>query len=259
MPAFKLTLAYDGTEFAGWQRQTNGLAIQQIVEEALEAIAGHPVRVVASGRTDAGVHALGQVAGTSFETRLGSDTIRRSLNAALPPTVRVLRVEEVLDSFHARRDARRKTYCYRLLSGLAPTPFAARDAWAVGGHLDVDAMAVAFEAVRGRHDFSAFQSAGARVKTKVRNVSDVGLHRAPFVEPWIGSPVAADDLRLLTAEITADGFLRHMVRVIVGSLVEVGRGRWQPRDFIAALESRDRRRAGPTAPARGLFLVRVEY
>ncbi|MGH9160762.1 MAG: tRNA pseudouridine(38-40) synthase TruA [Vicinamibacteraceae bacterium] len=259
MPTFKLTLAYDGSGFAGWQRQTNGFGIQQLVEEALEGIAGHAVRVVSAGRTDAGVHALGQVASASLDTRHGPDTIQRALNAAFPDSVRALDVELAPDGFHARRDARSKTYCYRLLSGKSATPFASRYAWDVNGDLDNDAMREAFETVRGRHDFAAFASSGSRVKTTVRHVSDVGLRRAPFVEPWIGSWTASHPLTLLAAEITADGFLRHMVRALVGSLVEVGLGRWTPRDFVAALESRDRRHAGRTAPADGLFLVRVEY
>jgi tRNA pseudouridine38-40 synthase len=259
MSTFKLTLAYDGREFAGWQRQINGLGIQQLVEETLEEIAGHPVRVVSAGRTDAGVHALGQVASASLDTRHGPDTIQRALNAAFPRSVRALSVELVPDGFHARRDARSKTYCYRLLSGRGATPFASRYAWSVNGDLDIEAMGEAFEAVRGRHDFSAFASSGSRVKTTVRHVSDVGLRRAPFVEPWMGSAPPSPTLTLLAAEITADGFLRHMVRAVVGSLVEVGLGRWTPRDFVVAFESRDRRHAGRTAPAHGLFLVRVEY
>ncbi|MPZ16763.1 MAG: tRNA pseudouridine(38-40) synthase TruA [Luteitalea sp.] len=259
MRTFKLTLAYDGSGFAGWQRQLNGLGIQQLVEETLEAIVRHPVRIVSAGRTDAGVHALGQVASASLDTRHDADTIQRALNAAFPDSVRVLRVEPVPDGFHARRDARSKSYCYRLLSGRGATPFASRYAWSVNADLDVEAMGEAFETVRGRHDFSAFASSGSRVKTRVRTVSDVSLRRAPFIEPWIGSVATSNTVTLLAAEIRADGFLRHMVRAIVGSLVEVGLGRWRPRDFVAALESRDRRHAGRTAPAHGLFLVRVEY
>ena len=259
MRTLKITLAYDGTSFVGWQRQAEGVSIQGLVEEALGRLEQGPVAVTGAGRTDAGVHALGQVASARIASPHDGDSIRRALNAMLPPEVRVLCVEDVPDGFHARFSARAKTYQYWILVGEVASPFAFRFAWQCRGPLDVEAMAAAARQLEGRHDFAAFQSAGSSVVTTERTVLTSALSRAAApVVPLTAAPVmpGAD---LLVYEICGDGFLRHMVRAIVGTLVEIGRGRLAVSDMSAILSDRDRGRAGPTAPACGLCLARVDY
>jgi tRNA pseudouridine38-40 synthase len=254
----KLTLAYDGTRYVGWQRQAEGASIQGLLEDALAEIDGEVVPVVGAGRTDAGVHALGQVASFHLRHPMPVETLVRALNARLPEDVRALRAEEAEPGFHARYSARAKTYRYRLSIGAAADPFGWRFLWQVPTRLDQDAMRQALSTVVGRHDFASFQGAGSSVRTTVRTVTTARVLPAPsgsdgsLAAPALGAPV-------LHVEITADGFLRHMVRTIVGTVVEVGQGRRTPTDVAEALAARDRARAGPTAPARGLFLVGVDY
>jgi tRNA pseudouridine38-40 synthase len=245
MTTFRITLSYDGTGFVGWQRQANGISIQALIEDALRVLDGRDVTVTGAGRTDAGVHALGQVAGFTIARELSADALVRALNGHLPAAVRVLAAEAVSPVFHPQFAARVKTYRYRLWNGEVMSPFERTYAWHVPGTLDVGAMRRAARLLEGRHDFAAFQAAGSSVTTTTREV----------LESAIREPQSA----LLVYEITGTGFLRHMVRIIVGSLVEIGRGR-QPIEWMAsAIESRDRASAGPTAPPHGLFLVRVEY
>ncbi len=247
MRFFKLTLSYDGTAYHGWQVQINGITIQQVLEVALAPILGCRTRVTASGRTDAGVHALGQVASFSAETRLSPDQMRRALNGSLPPDVRILQVEEAPVGFHAIRDAKGKRYRYVVWDAEQPDVFQRQFSWHVRQPLDLDRMRAAAACLLGRHDFVSFQAAGSPRATTIRTVVDLSIERP--------SP----ELPRVEFEIEADGFLYNMVRNIVGSLVEVGRGA-EPVVWIAEiLASRDRRRAGPTAPAHGLFLVRVRY
>jgi tRNA pseudouridine38-40 synthase len=255
----KLTLAYDGTPFVGWQRQPTGVSVQALVEEALAPIEGRRVAIVGAGRTDAGVHALGQVASCRVETRLDMERIRRALNARLPDSIRVLRVEEAPDGFHARYWARAKTYAYRVLTGPIADPFLRALAWHVPQALDVGAMRAALVLLAGRHDFAAFQGAGSAVRDTVRTLLVTDLEETTWRGLFGDAPPAPDDSRLLVWRLTGDGFLRHMVRTIVGTVVEVGLGRREPGDMAALLASGDRRRAGPTAPAHGLTLVSVEY
>lgn len=261
MSTFKLTLAYDGTGLVGWQRQASGISVQGLVEDAVAAIAGAPVTVHGSGRTDAGVHAAGQVASTSIETRLPPATLVRALNAHLPPSVRVLTVEEVASSFHARFSARAKTYRYAIWNGAAVSPFAVRYVWHVPFPLDSAAMAEAASALIGRHDFTAVQSSGSGVGSAVRTISTARIlewhgEDRPLVP---GVAVVDPGCRLLVFEVTADGFLRHMVRALAGTLAEVGGGRRAGADMARMLAGRDRSLAGATAPACGLWLMRVEY
>jgi tRNA pseudouridine38-40 synthase len=297
MPSFKITLAYDGTDYVGWQRQANGVSIQSVVEDALRALDGRDVRVTGAGRTDAGVHALGQVAAFTIERTLSSDAVLRALNAHLPGAIRVLAADEAAPTFHPRFGARAKTYRYRIWNGDVLSPFERRYAWHLTGALDLDAMRAAARLVEGRHDFAAFRAAGGSATTSQREVfvsriADCGLRincgtriadgGMPTVDR--GLPIGDCDAPaqsgvrhpqsairnqsairhpqsaiLVSYEITGSGFLRHMVRNIVGSLVEVGRGR-RPVGWIGDLLAlRDRTAAGPTAPAVGLFLVRVEY
>lgn len=261
MPTFKLTLAYDGTGLVGWQRQASGVSVQGVMEDALSAIAGTAVVVHGSGRTDAGVHAAAQVASTTLETRLAPATLVRALNAHLPASVRVTAAEEVAPSFHARFSARAKTYRYAIWNGTAVSPFAVRSVWHVPIRLDSAAMAEAAAAFLGRRDFAAVQSSGSSVASAVRTISASRLlewsgEDRPLIP---GVAVLDPGCRLLVFEVTADGFLRHMVRTLAGTLVEVGGGRRTASETARMLEGRDRRLAGATAPASGLWLMRVEY
>jgi tRNA pseudouridine38-40 synthase len=240
----KLTLQYDGTDFVGWQRQAAGISIQALIEDALAPIEGARVTVTGAGRTDAGVHALAQVASVPLTATLDSSSLLRALNATLPPDIRVVDVERVADDFHARFSARAKTYEYRIVTGPFISPFERRYAWHLPHALDVTAMPEAAAALLGPHDFAAFQGIGSSVKTTARDITAL--------------EVDVDDPHL-SIVVTADGFLRHMVRTIVGTLVEVGAGRRQPGWVTEVLASRERSQAGPTAPAHGLFLVSVDY
>ena len=254
MPSFKITLAYDGTDFVGWQRQANGVSIQGLIEDALADLEGRPVAVAGAGRTDAGVHALGQVAGFSLERSIEPIAVLRALNARLPDSVRVLRAETVDPGFHPRFAARAKRYEYRIWNAPIANPFERRFVWHILEPLDIDAMMTAARIVEGRHDFAAFQSAGSAATTTERTVFSSSL--SPAVVDLRGLEAGE---RLVTYEISGDGFLRHMVRAIVGSLVEVGRGRRQPEWIGDVMATGDRGAAGPTAPPEGLFLVDVTY
>lgn len=258
MRTLKLTLEYDGTGLVGWQRQANGISIQQLLEEALTRIEGAPVPVFGAGRTDAGVHAVGQVASTRLEHPIALDALRRALNATLPPAVRLAQVETAADTFHARYDAISKTYRYIIWTAAFTSPFAARYTWHVPDDLDVARMQAAACLVEGCHNFAAFQAAGSSVASTVRTVTRSGFvttRQTPA--SFIGDHL--DVARCLVYEIAGNGFLRHMVRSLVGTLVEVGRGRRAPESLAHALTSGDRQQAGPTAPPHGLWLLRVDY
>ena len=258
MRTITLTLAYDGTRYIGWQRQAEGTSIQGLLEAALARIDDRPIAVAGAGRTDAGVHALGQVASFELAHPLPLDALARAVNARLPEDVRVRSAEERPAGFHARFSAIGKTYRYRLRTGPHEDPFDCRFAWHVPQRLVVPEMARALEAIEGRHDFCAFQAAGSDVKTTVRAVTHAGLRPVVAGPGWPFVPPDAAG-GLLEVEISADGFLRHMVRTIVGTLVEIGRGRRPASDMARVIGSRDRAQAGPTAPPHGLFLVGVEY
>ncbi|MGB7219044.1 MAG: tRNA pseudouridine(38-40) synthase TruA [Vicinamibacterales bacterium] len=244
MPTFKITLAYDGTDFVGWQRQANGTSIQGLLEDALSDLDGRKVVVTGAGRTDAGVHALGQVAGCSLDRAITGAAVTRALNARLPADIRVLSAAEVPPQFHARFNARAKTYRYRIWNADVLSPFERRYVWHVEGALDVAGMDGAARLLEGHHDFAAFRAAGGTTRTTERTMTASRVDRRD---------------RLVVYETTGDGFLRYMVRAIVGTLVEIGRGRQPPAWMGDVLGGRDRARAGPTAPPEGLFLVRVDY
>ena len=251
MRTLKLTLSYDGTDYVGWQRQDDGRSIQGELERALAEIEGRPVPVNGAGRTDAGVHALGQVASVRLAHGIDTDALVRALNAKLPLAIRVRRAEEAGDRFHARFGAKQKTYRYQIETGRVADPFLSRYAWRVTDPLGLDPMRVAAGSLTGEQDFAAFQAADAGAGSTVRTV------RSVTIEPR--TPTSFLDTPGLTVTVTGDGFLRHMVRIMVGTLVDVGSGRREAGSMAGVLASRDRARAGPTAPPQGLFLVSVDY
>lgn len=247
MRIIKLTLQYDGTDYVGWQRQASGRSIQGLLEDAVAPIEGGAVTVHGAGRTDAGVHALGQVASVKLTSSIDPVTFARALNAGLPLDVRVAAADDMPDDFHARFSATGKIYDYQIAQGPFAPPFLRRYVWHVMPTLHVGHMRDAAAALLGEHDFAAFQGSGTDVHTSVRTVRRIELD-------WTGRP---DDL--LVVRIEGDGFLRHMVRNIVGTLVDVGLGRRNPAALAAILASRDRARAGATAPPTGLILREVLY
>ena len=256
MRCLKLTLAYEGTAYVGWQRQANGSSIQGWLEAALGEIEGARVGVVGAGRTDAGVHALGQVASVRLGRHIAVDALVRAVNAKLPADIRLLRADVASETFHARFDATAKSYRYRVLQGQVVSPFARRYGWHVREPLDVAQMADAAAVLVGEHDFASFQASGSSTRTSVRTLFGLTVGRVQG-DPWSVDGGGGGDVTIVEAR--GGGFLRHMVRVIVGTLVEVGVGRRRRADVEYALRVGDRSAAGPTAPPHGLFLTSVEY
>lgn len=248
-----LTLAYDGTDYVGWQRQPRGVSIQSLVEAALRPIEGAPVTVTGAGRTDAGVHALAQCASCTLTHPIPLAALRRALNARLPPDVRVLDIVTRPAGFNARFAATGKAYRYVITTGAVASPFDRWWAWHVPQALDRAAMADALAVLVGTHDFAAFQAAGSDVETTTRTITSATCRQDASVDDSGGARTR------LHIDVHGTGFLRHMVRNIVGTVVEIGRGARPAGDLARVLASRDRAQAGPTAPARGLFLVRVDY
>lgn len=244
MRTIKLTIAYDGTGFVGWQRQESGESVQGHIEDVLAKIEGGVVTLHGAGRTDAGVHALAQVASARLAAELDDDTLGRALNANLPPAIRVNAVETAADDFHARFSAAGKTYEYRIWNGAAMPPFIRQYAWHVPRPLDVSLMNEASRAIVGEHDFAAFQGTGSRTHSTVRRVTSA---------EW------RIDGAAVTFAISGEGFLRHMVRSLAGTLVEIGQGRRPAGDLARLIGSPERSEAGRTAPPHGLFLVSVLY
>ncbi|HEY8393764.1 MAG TPA: tRNA pseudouridine(38-40) synthase TruA [Thermaerobacter sp.] len=240
----RLVLAYDGSGFAGWQRQPGRRTVQAEVEGALARLMGHPVRVVAAGRTDAGVHARAQVVNFRTSRPFPTERLVAALQGLLPPDVVAVWADEVPPGFHARYSARRKTYVYHLWRAEVHDPLHRRWQWHVRQPLDVAAMEDAARRFEGEHDFAAFKASDSPVRRTRRTLYRCRLEeRGP----------------LLRVILEADGFLMHMARGIVGTLVEIGRGRWLPERVDKILATGDRRLTGPTAPAHGLVLWRVDY
>jgi tRNA pseudouridine38-40 synthase len=248
MPTFKLTLAYDGTDFAGWQRQPAARTVQGELEAAIERITQARSKCIASGRTDAGVHALGQVVSFQSETKLDGPSLTTALNAELPKDMLVFEVVETTTNFHALRDAVRKRYRYVIQDGRLPDLFDRKYVWHVYQRLDVEAMRQAAGHLVGTYDFASFETAGSPRLTTVRTVFDLSVERRP-----------AELTDRIIIEVEADGFLYNMVRNIAGTLVSVGKGKEPPSWPAEVLALKDRTKAGMTAPSRGLFLVWVEY
>lgn len=252
----KLILAYDGADYAGWQVQLGKPTIQAALEAALRKITGEEIRAIASGRTDAGVHALGQAVSFRTACPLPCDVLRRALNGNLPRDIHVRDVREMPEGFHAIRDAVGKRYRYVIQDGPEPDIFLRRYAWRLPQTLNVETMQAASPLLLGAHDFSSFEAAGSPRKDSIRTVTDLLVRRegerGPHAPP--GAMVSP-----LVIEVAADGFLYNMVRNIVGALVEVGRG-VQPVEWIGeVLASKSRQVRYPTAPPQGLFLVEVDY
>jgi tRNA pseudouridine38-40 synthase len=244
--SLKLTLAYDGTNYVGWQRQINGLSVQQLVEESLAPMepGGRPPTVVGAGRTDAGVHALGQVASVNLASDESASTVQRAMNSRLPADIRVIGAIEAPLGFHAQFHALAKCYRYRIVTTPVLSPF---DRWFTWHHplrYDVDAMRRGAAAFIGRHDFFSFQARGAFIRETTRTLTRVDVRD-------LGGEIVID--------VEGDGFLRQMVRTMVGTLVEVGRGAQAPEWVTDVIAARDRQAAGPTAPAAGLTLVSVKF
>ena len=255
MRKIKLLIEYDGTVYHGWQIQNDETTIQGIVQDSVQRITGTPSSVLGASRTDAGVHALGQMAVFRTESRLDAGTIKKALNAVLPQDIRILEAAEVDDSFHPRDAAVKKSYFYIIANERVPSAFLFRYTWPVPQQLDLNAMAEASKVFIGRHDFAAFMGAGSDVRDTVRELYSLNIERLDSVDFMTGS--LRGDFVKIWAE--ANGFLRHMVRNIVGTLVETGRGKIPADRMQEILESHDRRRAGQTAPAKGLFLERIVY
>jgi tRNA pseudouridine38-40 synthase len=244
MRNLKLTICYDGTDFHGWQRQPGLPSVQEALESAFEQITGERPNATASGRTDAGVHALGQVVNLYSASRLRPDVLLRGINAKLPRSVRVLEAEDVPQAFHATLDARSKRYRYVIDNAPIPDPFRRRYCWHVGYKLDEARMHRAAQALRGRHDFRSFETEWPNRTSSVRTIFEIEARR---------------DGSVVLIEVEADGFLYNMVRSITGTLVLIGGGR-PPEAFAAeALAAQSRKDAGPTAPPQGLFLQYVRY
>jgi tRNA pseudouridine38-40 synthase len=261
MRNFKLTVAYDGTNYFGWQSQTDRTTVQTTLEAAIEQVAGEKVRLLASGRTDTGVHALGQVATFRSETKLEPNVLHKALNAVLPDDIAVLDVCEVPPEFHPRYNAKRKHYRYLIYDGQVRDVFLRHYAWHYKkGRLDADAMNRAAHPLLGKHDFTSFESSGAKRKTSIRTVFSLEVRRGRGGEEEFSFPLTAANLKdWIILDIVADGFLYNMVLAIMGTLVEVGRGA-QPESWPAeVLRAADRKLAGPTAPPQGLFLVEANY
>lgn len=244
MHKYKLLLQYDGTRYAGWQIQKNRETVQGWVKDALGVVTGESVSVVAAGRTDSGVHALGQVAHVVLGQAEPPLRLRRSLNGVLPADIRVSRVSRVPLRFHAQKDALRKRYEYRIYNGEVLSPFERGYILQVVRPLDAGAIEEAARCLLGRHDFSGFAAASTGVRDRTRTVFHSSLKKKG---------------RRLYYRIEADGFLHHMVRNIVGTLLQIGSQRRPPEDMEIIRRSADRRQAGATAPAHGLYLVRVWY
>lgn len=245
MPRYKLTIEYDGTGLVGWQKQENGPSVQQFLEEAIEALTQERIETVGSGRTDAGVHALGQVVHFDLEKNFEEHNIRDGLNHHLKKNnISVISAEIVDGEFHARFDAKKRKYLYRILPRKSPPALRKGKVWHVYQPIDIQAMEEASKCLIGKHDFTSFRATVCQAKSPVKTLDKIEIEQK-------------DDEIHVTVE--ARSFLHHMVRNIVGTLVQVGIGKWQPDDVKKALEAKDRSAAGLNAPAEGLYFVEVKY
>jgi tRNA pseudouridine38-40 synthase len=245
MPRYKLTIEYDGTPYIGWQAQDNGASVQGVLTEAVAAFAGERVVIGAAGRTDAGVHALGQVAHVDLAKDWDTETVRDAINFHLrPQPVAVLAAERAAPDFDARFSAVKRHYLYRIVNRRADLTLEQNRAWRVPRLLDAEAMHAAAQRLIGRHDFTTFRSTECQAKSPVKTLDRLDVARD------------GDEIRVTAA---ARSFLQHQVRSMVGSLIHVGEGKWRADDLATALAARDRTACGQVAPPHGLYLVRVDY
>lgn len=249
-----LRVAYDGTNYHGWQLQPNAATIEGELNRALCALTGEEIVVTGASRTDAGVHALGNVAVFDTTSRIPAEKFSYALNQRLPEDIVIQSSKQVADDFHPRHCDCRKTYEYDILNRTFPLPAYRNTAYFLYGTLNIEAMRRACQAFLGEHDFASFCAAGAQVQTTVRTIYSLEVECRPLTEANAGS---AD--QLLTIRVKGNGFLYNMVRIIAGTLVEVGRGHIKPEEVAGIIAAKDRAKAGPTAPARGLRLVEIEY
>jgi tRNA pseudouridine38-40 synthase len=245
MRNIKLLIEYDGTNYVGWQVQPKRPTLQGILEEKLGLLTGETIQLFGSGRTDSGAHALGQVAHFKTQSRMDICSMQRALNSLLPRDIVILKIEEVEEAFHSRKHSKSKVYEYRILNRDLRSAFHRGYVWYIPQKLNLTEMKKATQSLIGEHDFSAFRTVGSPTRTTVRRVI-----RAEWKKGQDG---------LLRFEIEANGFLKQMVRSIIGTLVEIGKGRMKAVEFRKILDSKDRNKAGPTAPAHGLFLKEVKY
>lgn len=244
MKRVKLTVAYDGTNYCGWQVQPNGITVQEVLNQCLSEFTGENIETIGASRTDAGVHALGNVAVFDTEMRMPGDKFSFALNQRLPEDIRIQKSEEVDANFHPRYVKSQKTYEYRILNCRFPIPTERFYSHFTYIPLDVDKMKEAASYLIGEHDFKSFCGTGAQVKTTVRTVKEIQIEKS-------GDRI--------TIRITGEGFLYNMVRIIAGTLMDIGGGLYPPEKMKEILEAKDRKKAGPTAPARGLTLMEIQY
>lgn len=247
----KLTVAYDGTEYHGWQLQKNAISIEEELNRALTDLLREEIEVEGASRTDAGVHALGNVAIFDSDTRIPAEKIAIALNQRLPEAIRVQRSEEVPETFHPRFCDCEKTYCYSISNTAIQMPISRNYAYHVYHKLDLEKMREAAEELVGTHDFTAFCSAGSQVKDKIRTVTGIRIEEEPFSY--------GNEGRMIRIYVSGTGFLYNMVRIIAGTLLEIGMGRREKAAVTRALETGERKEAGPTAPAQGLMLMEIQY
>lgn len=260
----RLRLAYDGTNYSGWQIQPERVTIQGCLEQAILNLTGEKASVLSAGRTDAGVHALGQVASFLTQSRIPAHKWRPALQTQLPEDIVILESDEVPLEFHATFSAVSKRYRYVILNRLVPDPFVRKYSWKIGQELDLEAMRTAAQFLLGKHDFRSFESHWPNKATSVRTVHELTIERRAgwsLFSPTAKTGPALDESagEFICLEIEADGFLYNMVRTITGTLVNVGRGSWSPEEVRRVLEAQDRKIAGGTAPACGLFMMQVNY
>ena len=244
MKKYKLVIEYDGTAYLGWQSQLNGATIQEVMEHTLQAIIKMKTNIIASGRTDAGVHAEAQVAHFTTRSKMTGEQFHKALNSALPHDIKIIQVEEVPMGFNARRDALRKIYRYTILNRNYPSALEYKRCWYVPTRLNQARMKRAAQAIIGIHDFRSFQAAKCGSKSTIREIYRIDFEKKK---------------EFLQIVFEGSGFLKHMIRNIVGTLIWIGKGKLKEQDMEGILKLKDRRKAGPTAPPQGLFLVRVIY
>ncbi|RKY30561.1 MAG: tRNA pseudouridine(38-40) synthase TruA [Candidatus Omnitrophota bacterium] len=245
----KLILSFDGSGFYGWQRQKDKISIQETIENAGLKIFGKEIKIKGCGRTDSKVHGLSYVANFKIETDLKEEEIKGAFNSNLPPSIRIKKVEIEKDDFHSRYSAKSKVYRYLITQ--SPSPFLQRYAYYVKEKIDIKRMEIASKYIIGKHDFTSFCASGSSVKDKVREVKRIEIKEENFtIDP---------EIKILIIEIEADGFLYKMARNIVGTLIEVGKGKIEPEDVKKIIEAKDRKIAPPTPPPHGLYLKQVKY